>query len=168
MRLSWYGSGDNVGVSAYPVYRDGVEVGSSPSTSYDDTTVLPGQHAYTVYAQDAAGNLSPASAPYVVTVAKAKTSSLRTGSTDRTGPRVYLVRHRLRGGRLALTAKARDKAGISRVELRIDGHKVRARRASRLSYRWHMRPGRHRIAVVAYDKHGNRSTYQLKLRVPRT
>jgi hypothetical protein len=168
LRLSWYGSGDNVGVSAYPVYRDGVEVGSSPSTSYDDTTVLPGQHAYTVYAQDAAGNLSPASAPYVVTVAKAKTSSLRKGSTDRTGPRVRLVRHRLRGGRLQLTAKARDTAGIARVELRIDGHKVRARRASRLSYRWQLRPGRHKIAAVAYDKHGNRTVYRLNLRVPRT
>jgi hypothetical protein len=168
LRLRWYGSGDNVGVSAYPVYRDGVQVGSSPSNSYDDTTVLPGQHVYTVYAQDAAGNLSPASAPYVVTVAKAKTSSLRKGSTDRTGPRVRLVRHRLRGGRLQLTAKARDAAGIARVELRIDGHKVRVRRASRLSYRWHLRPGRHRIGVVAYDKHGNRTTYVLSLRVPRT
>jgi hypothetical protein len=167
LRLSWNGSGDNVGVSAYPVYRDGVQIGSSPTNSYDDTTVLPGQHVYTVYAQDAAGNLSPASAPYVVTVAKAKTSSLKKGSTDRTGPWVRLWRQRVPGGRLQLTAKARDKAGIARVELRIDGHKVQARRASRLSYRWHLRPGRHKIAAIAYDKHGNRTIRQLKLRVPR-
>jgi hypothetical protein len=80
---------------------------------------------------------------------------------------VRLVRHRLRGGRLMLTAKARDQAGVARVELRIDGHKVQARRGSRVSYRWRLRPGRHRIAVVAYDKHGNRTTYQLRLRVPR-
>jgi hypothetical protein len=44
---------------------------------------------------------------------------------------------------------------------------VRARRANRLSYRWHRRPGRHRIGVVAYDKRGNRATYLLKLTVPR-
>jgi hypothetical protein len=168
LRLTWNGSGDNVGVSAYPVYRDGVEVGSSPSNSFDDTTVLPGQHVYTVYAQDAAGNLSPASAPYVVTVAKANTSSLKKRTTDRTGPKVHLVRRRLRGGRLQLTAKARDTAGIARVELRIDGHKVRARHASRVSYRWHLRPGRHKIAVLAFDKHGNRTAYKLSLRVPRT
>jgi hypothetical protein len=80
---------------------------------------------------------------------------------------VRLARHRLRGGRLQLTAKARDGSGIARVELRIDGHKVRARKASRLSYRWRLRPGRHRIAVLAYDKHGNRSTYLLNLSVPR-
>ena len=77
-----------------------------------------------------------------------------------------LLRRRLRGGRLRLTAKARDRAGIARVELRIDGRRVRARRASRVSYRWRLRPGRHRIVVVAYDKRGNRATYQLNLRVP--
>ncbi|MEA2400616.1 MAG: hypothetical protein QOK00_1019, partial [Thermoleophilaceae bacterium] len=58
-------------------------------------------------------------------------------------------------------------AGVARVELRIDGRKVLARRASRLSYRWRLRPGRHRIVAVAYDKRGNRGAYQLTLRVPR-
>lgn len=167
LRLAWDASSDNIAVTTYPVYRDGVEVATAPSSSYDDTTVLPGEHVYTVYAQDAAGNRSPASAPYVVTVPKPKTANLKTRSTDRTGPKLRLFRHRVSGGRLQLTAKARDKAGIARVELRIDGHKMLARRASRLSYRWRLRPGRHRIAVVTYDMRGNRTTYQLKLRVPR-
>jgi Gametolysin peptidase M11 len=165
LRLSWDGSGDNVGVSSYPVYRDGMEVGSAASNSYDDTTVLPGQHVYTVYAQDAAGNRSPASDPYVVTVPARRAVSLKQGSTDRTGPRLRLIRRRLSRDRVRLTAKARDKGGVARMELRIDGRRVRARRASRLSYRWHRRPGRHRIVVVAYDKRGNRSTYRLSLRV---
>jgi hypothetical protein len=52
------------------------------------------------------------------------------------------------------------------VELRIDGHRVRARRAGKLSYRWRGRPGKHRVGVIAYDRRGNRSTYVLKLRVP--
>jgi hypothetical protein len=166
LRLSWGGSGDNVGVSAYPVYRDGVQVGSSGSSSYDDTTVTPGQHVYTVYAQDSAGNLSPPSVPYVVTVPAPRTSALRS-SPDRTGPKLRLVRRRLPGDRLLLTARARDKAGVARVELRIDGRKVLARRASRLSYRWRLRPGRHRVVVVAYDKRRNRSMYQVNVRVPR-
>jgi len=167
LRLSWDGSGDNVGVAAYPVYRDGVAVGSSPTTSFDDTTVLTGQHVYTVYAQDGSGNLSPASVPYVVDIPAGKVSQLKSGSPDRTGPRLRLLRHRLRGGRLLLTAKASDTAGVARVELRIDGHRVRARRAGKVSYRWRLRPGRHRIGVVAYDKRGNRNTYVLKLRFPR-
>jgi hypothetical protein len=167
LRLSWNGSGDNVGVAAYPVYRDGIEVGSSSTSSYDDTTVLPGQHVYTVYAQDGAGNRSAASAPYVVTLSAGKVSQLKSRSTDRTGPSLWLVRRRLRGGRLLLTAKASDKAGVARVVLRIDGRTVRARRASKLSYRWGGRPGKHRIGAIAYDKRGNRTTYVLKLRVPR-
>jgi hypothetical protein len=44
---------------------------------------------------------------------------------------------------------------------------VRARRAAKLSYRWRLRPGLHRIGAIAYDKRGNRSTYVLKLRLPR-
>ncbi|MEA2363778.1 MAG: hypothetical protein QOD71_2923 [Thermoleophilaceae bacterium] len=167
LRLSWDGSGDNVGVSTYPVYRDGVQVGSAPSNTYDDASVLPGRHVYTVYAQDAAGNLSPASAPHVVSVPAAKVSALKSRSTDRSGPKLRLARRRLPGGRRLLTASARDTAGVARVELRIDGRKVLARRASRLSYSWRPRPGRHRVVVVAYDKRGNRATYQLNLRVAR-
>jgi len=167
LRLAWDASSDNIAVTTYPVYRDGVEIATAPSNSYDDTTVLPGEHVYTVYAQDAAGNRSPASAPYVVTVPSAKVEHLKASSKDRTGPRLRVFRHRLRGGRLQLTAKARDKAGIARLELRIDRRLVLAGSASRLSYRWRLRPGRHRIAVVTYDMRGNRTTYQLNLRVPR-
>ena len=72
------GSGDNIAVDHLRVYRDGVQVGSSSSTSFDDTTALPGSHVYTVYARDAAGNVSPASAPYVVVVPAKQTSALKT------------------------------------------------------------------------------------------
>ena len=123
-----------------------------------------GRHVYSVYAQDGAGNRSAASAPYIVTV-PAKSVRRAKRPSDRTGPRVRLHQRRLRHDRLRLTAKARDASGIKRVELRIDGRRVRARKTSRVSYRWHERRGRHRIVVVAWDKRGNSSTYQLNLRV---
>lgn len=167
LRLTWNGGGDNVGVASYPVYRDGVQVGSSGSHSFDDLTVTAGQHVYTVYAQDSAGNRSAASEAYVVTVPAGSTSSLKPSAVDRTPPRVRLYRQRVSGDRLRLTVKARDKAGVARVELRIDGRKVRAKRASRLSYRWRRRPGRHRIVALAFDKRGNRATYRLNLSVAR-
>ena len=166
VHLFWTGSADNVAVASYAVYRDGSQIGSASGTTLNDTTVLPGQHVYTVYAQDGAGNRSSASDPYVVSVRASKTSKLKSGSTDRTGPKLRLLRHRLRGGRVLFTAKASDRAGVARVELRIDGHRVRARRAGKLSYRWRGRPGWHRVGVIAYDRRGNRSTYLLKLRVP--
>ncbi|MEU0569528.1 chitinase N-terminal domain-containing protein [Nonomuraea sp. NPDC005983] len=68
--LSWTASTDDVGVTAYDVYRDGylaasvggnatsaVVVGLVPATSYD----------FTVRAKDASGNVSPPSAPLTVT-----------------------------------------------------------------------------------------------------
>jgi hypothetical protein len=165
LRLTWNGSGDNVGVQSYPVYRDGVEIGTAATNSFEDAAVTAGRHVYTVYAQDGANNRSAASAPYVVTVPAGRNASLKKRPADRTGPRVRLHQRRLRHRRVRLTAKARDASGIKRLELRIDGRRVRARKASRVTFRWRERRGRHRIVVVAQDKRGNRSTYQLNLRV---
>jgi hypothetical protein len=165
LRLSWNPSGDNVGVRSYDVLRDGVELGTTPGRSFDDTSVTPGGHAYTVYAVDGAGNRSPASAPYVVDV-PVRTVARRTAA-DRKAPRLRLSRKRLRHRVLLLTARASDGSGIARVELRIDGRRVRARRAAKLSYRWRLHAGRHRFVVVAYDRHHNRGVYRLSLRLRR-
>jgi hypothetical protein len=165
LRLSWSGSGDNVGVRSYAVNRDGVEIGTTAARSFDDTSVSPGRHAYTVYALDAARNRSAASAPHVVDVPARNV--VRRKAADRKAPRLRLGRKRLRHGVLLLTARASDGSGIARVELRIDGRRVSVRRAARLSYRWHLRKGRHRVVVVAYDKHGNRGIFRVSLRVRR-
>jgi Bacterial Ig domain/Gametolysin peptidase M11 len=164
VRLSWAASADNVGVRSYAIYRDGVEIGTTAASSFDDTTVTAGHHVYTVYALDAAGNRSPASLAYVIDVAVQNVKTKKAVAADRKAPRLRLYRKRGRHGLLKLTAKARDASGIARVELRIDGKRVGARRGSRVSYRWHQRRGRHRIVVVAYDKRGNRATYRLSLR----
>ncbi len=66
--LSWGASTDNTGVTGYKVYRDGMYIGSTATTAYSDTTVQAGTtYSYTVYAFDAAGNLSAASSPATVT-----------------------------------------------------------------------------------------------------
>jgi len=59
--LSWTASTDNVGVTGYRIYRDGVLLGSvlGASTTYQDQTVVPGNtYAYAVQATDAASNAS--------------------------------------------------------------------------------------------------------------
>jgi hypothetical protein len=63
VNLSWTASTDNVGVTGYKVFRNGVLVGTSPVTSYQDTTGLLGDTAYSyaVSAYDAAGNTSATS-----------------------------------------------------------------------------------------------------------
>jgi hypothetical protein len=60
--LSWTASTDNVGVTGYKIYRDGVEVGTSTTTSYSvyGLTGLT-TYSFTVKAYDGAANLSAAS-----------------------------------------------------------------------------------------------------------
>jgi chitodextrinase len=66
--LSWDASTDNVGVAGYKVYRDGAFLASTSTTSYSDSAVQGGTtHSYTVYAYDAAGNISPPSNTATVT-----------------------------------------------------------------------------------------------------
>ncbi|WP_158861829.1 fibronectin type III domain-containing protein [Leifsonia sp. AG29] len=67
---------DNVGVTAYTVYRDGVAIATvaAPAASYTDTALPIGAHRYTVTANDAAGNVSTPSA------AVTATGSYRSGS----------------------------------------------------------------------------------------
>jgi hypothetical protein len=64
--LAWNTATDNVGVTDYGVYRDGVAIatvqnpdGTAPApTGYTDMNVAPGDHTYTVDAGDAVGNRS--------------------------------------------------------------------------------------------------------------
>ncbi|GAA4249049.1 hypothetical protein GCM10022255_031430 [Dactylosporangium darangshiense] len=61
--LSWNASTDDVGVTGYQVFRNGTQVGAPSGTTFTDTGLTAGSYTYTVKARDAAGNLSPASAP---------------------------------------------------------------------------------------------------------
>ncbi len=64
MNLSWNASTDNVGVTGYRVYRDGIQVANVSSTTYSDTGLSKNiTYVYTVSAYDAAGNESSQSAP---------------------------------------------------------------------------------------------------------
>ncbi|HYS37559.1 MAG TPA: metallophosphoesterase, partial [Pseudonocardiaceae bacterium] len=68
VNLAWTASTDNVGVTGYKVYRNGTLLASTAGTSYSDTTTVAGTtYGYTVYAYDAAGNVSPASNTATVT-----------------------------------------------------------------------------------------------------
>jgi fibronectin type III domain protein/Big-like domain-containing protein/calcineurin-like phosphoesterase family protein len=69
VRVSWQASTDNVGVTAYDIYRNGSLLTTTASVnSHLDQSVQPGTaYSYTVVARDAAGNTSPPSAPAGVT-----------------------------------------------------------------------------------------------------
>src|SRR5262249_56828495 len=63
INLIWNPSTDDVGVVNYTVYRNGAQVGTPATTSYQDTGLAPSTtYTYTVTASDAAGNTSGPSA----------------------------------------------------------------------------------------------------------
>ena len=76
INLSWTASTDNVGVTGYKVYRGGLLVGSSATTSYSDTGLTAStSYSYTLAACDAATNCSAQSTPVSATTMSATSSS---------------------------------------------------------------------------------------------
>jgi chitodextrinase len=78
--LDWNPSMDNVGVTGYRIYRDGVRIATiSNGTVYTDTNVQPGQtYTYEVEATDAAKNASLRSNPLTIKAATPATSRSRS------------------------------------------------------------------------------------------
>ncbi|TGU71044.1 hypothetical protein E4633_11890 [Geomonas terrae] len=84
--LTWTAATDNVGVTGYDVFRDGVKIGTSTSTSYTDQSVTSAvTYSYTVKAFDQAGNRSAASTALSVTPNKASLGVTVNGQVI-TGP----------------------------------------------------------------------------------
>lgn len=68
--LSWSAATDDVGVTAYDIYRGGTLAGTTAGTSFTDSGLTASTvYMYTVKARDAAGNVSPASAAATATTA---------------------------------------------------------------------------------------------------
>jgi len=59
VNLTWSASTDNIGVSGYELFRDGVSITTTTGLSHSDTDLDPQlAYAYTIKAYDAAGNYS--------------------------------------------------------------------------------------------------------------
>ncbi|MEV0563001.1 DUF4832 domain-containing protein [Dactylosporangium sp. NPDC050588] len=82
--LAWNPSTDNVGVTGYLVFRDGTQVGTPTGTAYTDGGLSAGSYTYTVRSRDAAGNLSPASAPLTASTAPPTPAGLVVDDYDGT------------------------------------------------------------------------------------
>ena len=79
--LMWDNATDNVGVTGYRIYRDGVEVGTTTTTDYTDTGLTAGTtYIYTVKTYDAAGNTSDASSALSATTSLAPDTQAPTAT----------------------------------------------------------------------------------------
>ena len=118
-QLNWTAASDNIGVARYNVHR-GASAGFTPSaanriaqptgTSYTDTGATAGTHFYRVTAEDAAGNVGPASNEAQATVTADTAAPSVSISAPAGGATV--------SGTLDVTASASDNVGVAGVQFR--------------------------------------------------
>jgi len=90
--LSWSGATDNIGVTGYDVYKDGVLLGSTASTNYAVTGLTASTtYSFTVKAKDAAGNVSVASNAVSVTTTANTITYCTASATNTNDERIQKV-----------------------------------------------------------------------------
>jgi len=162
--LSWTASTDNVGVTAYDVYRSTTsgfvpapanKVGRTAGTTFTDGGLAAGTYFYVVKAEDAAGNLSGAS----------NEASAAVTSADSSPPSVSITAPAAGAtvtGTVTVAASAADNVGVAGVQFQLDGNPLGPElTAAPHSMSWDTAPaanGTHALTAVARDAAGNRTT----------
>ncbi len=190
--LAWNASADNVGVAGYRVRRNGQTIATVTSTSHRDWNVSPSSdYTYCLEAFDAAGNtrssdLCTVPGHYVPPVSSQPPTSDSGTATqpppagtvtqpppDVTPPSVRVVAPgsgaKLRRSAV-VRADANDTVGVQVMELWVDKVRLATRPGSKLKVRWDLkrvRPGRHKVLIVARDAAGNTSKRTVRVTVRR-
>jgi hypothetical protein len=161
--LSWSAASDNVAVARYNLYRS-LTPGFTPSAanrvaqvtslSYVDAGMPAGTYYYLVTAEDAAGNVGPAS-----------NQASATTTTDATAPTVSVTSPSTGAtlaGVVTLAAAASDDVGVAGVQFLLDGTPVGAEdTAAPYTLDWNSTSvvnGAHTISARARDAAGNTTT----------
>ena len=179
--LSWSASTDNVGVTGYRVKRNGQTIATTTATSYRDASINPAaDYLYCVEAFDAAGNARSSAYCWVPGRYVPPTSQPPTGTGTGTGgdpvpppggstpppadvaaPAVKIVapgRSAKLRKKATVRASATDAVGVEVIEFWVDNVRLAAQPGGNLNVRWNLKrvkPGRHKVMILARDKAGN-------------
>jgi hypothetical protein len=148
--LSWNAASDNVGVTGYQVFRDGVQVGANlaaTARSSADANLAPGTYSYTVKALDAAGNISVASNTVTITVP----------APDTTAPTASTLSGSLTGSTANLSwTAATDNVGVTGYQVSRNGTQVGTTTAGTRTFsQANLAAGTYAYTVRAIDAAGN-------------
>jgi hypothetical protein len=163
--LSWTAATDNVAVTKYDVYRSttsgftpgaGNLIGTSATTSYTDTTVGTATYYFVVKAEDAAGNIGPASNQASATVTGDTTPPTASITAPAGGATVS-------GASVTVSATASDNIAVAGVQFKLDGTtNIGAEDTiSPYSVTWDTTAvpnGSHTLTAIARDGAGNTAT----------
>ena len=161
--LTWGAATDNVAVTLYDVHRSttagftpspGNRIAQPTGTSYTNTGLAPGTYYYKVAAEDAAGNIGPASNEASVTVLADTTKPTVSITAPAGGATVQAT--------VTFSANASDNVAVAGVQFRVDGANVGAEDTSApYAISWDSRQhlnGSHALTAVARDTSGNLTT----------
>jgi hypothetical protein len=154
--LSWSASTDNVGVTSYSLVRNDITVGGSTSfyttgTSYVDTATDPNHvYCYTVAAVDAVALQSR-----VAVIRVSANLPIIDIVTPNDGATV--------SGTVSVAVDAWANAGVTRVELYVDGNLTSTATTTPFTTSWNagnrrVARGRHTLQCKAYDARGHSGT----------
>jgi hypothetical protein len=160
--LTWGAATDDTGVTRYNLHRSttagftpdaGNRIAQPTDTSYVDSPLTSGTYYYRVTAQDAAGNVGPASNQASATVT-GDTTPPQVSIASPTGGTV--------GGPIVVTANATDNLTVAGVQFKRGGQNLGAEDTTApYSVPWDTRGelnGTHVLTAVARDGVGNTST----------
>ncbi len=147
--LTWTASTDNVGVTGYRVYRNGIQVGTAASTGFSDTGLSEAtSYSYRVAAYDAAGNLSSLCGAVAVSTADATAPSVPT-NLQGTGASASQID-------LTWTAST-DNVGVTGYRVYRNGSQVGTTASTSYSDTGLSEVTSYSYTVAAYDAAGNAS-----------
>jgi glucose/arabinose dehydrogenase/chitodextrinase len=114
INLSWNASTDNVAVTGYQIFRNGTQIGTSTTTTFNNTGLSPStSYSYTVRAVDAAANPSGQSAPASATTLAPDTTLPSATVTAPTGSAPL-------SGTVTISANASDNVSVGGVTFLVD------------------------------------------------
>lgn len=149
VRLAWPASTDNVAVSGYRVYRDGVLAGTSSTASYTDSGLSASTvYSYSVSAFDAAGNQS----------ARGAAASITTRAPDTIAPGApgQPSASAITSSTLTLSwPAASDNYGVAQYLIRRDGTQVGTSAGTTFSDSGLNPASAYSYTIVAQDSAGN-------------
>jgi glucose/arabinose dehydrogenase/chitodextrinase len=154
--LTWTASTDDVAVTGYDIYRDGVNVTTVGSPTYTNTSLIAGKtYAFAVRARDAAGNVSGPSSTVPVTTPAPDTAA---PTVDITAPTPGATV----SGAVVVNANAGDDVGVAGVQFLLDGAALGDEdTAAPFSVSWDTTTttnGAHHLTARARDAAGNSTT----------
>ncbi|HSD22658.1 MAG TPA: Ig-like domain-containing protein, partial [Anaeromyxobacter sp.] len=156
INLTWNASTDDVGVTGYDVFRDGVAITTVGTNAYSNSGLAAGTtYVYAVRARDAAGNVSALSA----------TASATTLAPDSVPPTVSMTAPAAGAtvsGTVTVSASASDDVGVAGVQFLLDGASLGAEdTAAPYAISWNTTGasnGTHSLSARARDAAGNVTT----------